>query len=332
MHASLQVRALFSCAVQVLHLSASDLKRCGVEQLSCLPALFPDLSELHLQLGSDTDLLLALRQLTRSSSSSHISIKACSSSSSSKRPQLRHLRAFSLDSRLRGDAFQALAKFLLQQPGLARLLLPHQRCSAPNDQRALAGLLEALPGLTHLEIGYSSASSSSSSSRAGRISDSSTSSSNGSTPKFAASSAAYAAAGAQPAASNAICPSVFRRILRLQGLRVLSCNASSIPDAQLEALSSLRNLQELRISAAGSGQGLAAALQGLTRLSSLELQHPSMHEELQGCLEALQELQVLALGLCPKLTDGIMPEVRAAGADVGAALVAFKVLGCFVIV
>ncbi|WIA34335.1 hypothetical protein OEZ86_012674 [Tetradesmus obliquus] len=146
---SKEVRALFCCAVRVLHLSASDLKRCGVQQLSCLPQLFPDLSELHLQLGSDTDLLLALRQLTRSSSSSHIS-----STSSSSRRQLRHLRAFSLDSRLRGDAFQALCK-----------------------------------------------------------------------------------------------------------------------------------------------------------LSSLELQHPSVCGELRGSVGGLQQLQVLALGLCPKLTDGIMPEV-----------------------
>jgi hypothetical protein len=102
--------------------------------------------------------------------------------------------------------------------------------------------------------------------------------------------------------------------LRLQGLRVLSCNASSIPDVQLEALSTLRSLQELRISAAGSGQGLAAALQGLSRLSSLDLQHPNVCGELQGCISGLQELQVLALGLCPKLTDDIMPEVCDSGA------------------
>jgi hypothetical protein len=315
--ALVQLRALFCCAVRVLHLSASDLKRCGVEQLSRLPLLFPDLSELHLQLGNDTDLLLALRQLTRSSSSSYIS--------SSSTQHLRHLRAFSLDSRLRGDSFQTLAKFLVQQQGLAKLLLPHQRCSGPNDQRALAGLLEALPGLTHLELGYSSAaaggsstssraarvsdsstgSSGGGSSRAIRISDSSTGSSSGGTPKYAASSAA----AGQLAASNAVCSSVFRRIVRLQGLRVLSCNLSNIPDVQLEALSTLRSLQELRISAAGSAAGLAAALQGLSRLSSLELQHPSVSGELRGCIGGLQQLQVLALGLCPKLTDGIMSEV-----------------------
>ncbi|KAF6265614.1 hypothetical protein COO60DRAFT_864737 [Scenedesmus sp. NREL 46B-D3] len=299
---SLQLRTLFCCAVRVLRLSTSDLKRCGVEQLSRLPSLFPDLSELHLQLGSDTDLLLALRQLTRSSSSSH----------SSSRQQLRHLRVFSLDSRLCGDAFQALANFLMQQPGLAKLLLPHQRCGSPNDQRALAGLLQALPGLTHLELGHNStaAGSSSSSGRAGRVSDSSTSSSGGGSPAFDCScSAAAAAAAGQVAAGNAVCASVFRRVLRLQGLRMLSCNANGIPDAQLEALSTLRSLQELRLSAAGSGQGLAAGLQGLSGLSSLELQHPCVCGELQGCLGGLHQLQVLALGLCPKLTDVIMPEV-----------------------
>jgi hypothetical protein len=93
---------------------------------------------------------------------------------------------------------------------------------------------------------------------------------------------------------------------------VLSCNLSNVPDVQLEALSTLRSLQELRISAAGSTTGLAAALQGLSRLSSLELQHPSVCGELQRCFGGLQQLQLLALGLCPNLTDGIMPEVGAA--------------------
>jgi uncharacterized protein YgbK (DUF1537 family) len=117
-------------------------------------------------------------------------------------------------------------------------------------------------------------------------------------------------AASSRSASNAVSPSLMRRITKLLPcLQQLSCNAASVPDEQLEALAQLPLLQSLSISAAGSGRGLAAALRRSTQLTSLELQHASLGVELVGCLTGMTGLQVLTLGLCPQLTDGILDEV-----------------------
>lgn len=89
----------------------------------------------------------------------------------------------------------------------------------------------------------------------------------------------------------------------------LSCNASLVPDSSLEGLVNLPYLQFLHISAAGPATGLAAAVAALTGLTNLEVEHPTMAGELVGSICRLKELQVLALGLCPKMTDSIMQEV-----------------------
>eukprot|EP00878_Enallax_costatus_P010656 GHUV01011132.1.p1 GENE.GHUV01011132.1~~GHUV01011132.1.p1 ORF type:complete len:499 (+),score=127.34 GHUV01011132.1:198-1694(+) len=189
-----------------------------------------------------------------------------------RRSQLPLLHTLYVDSKLRGDTFHAVAKLIVQCPNLKVLRLPNQRCSSATDQRILAAVIEALPALTELDLGGSICSSSS-------------------------------------GANNAITPSVMRRITRLRNLVSLSCNASVVPDSNLEALANLRCLESLHMSAAGPATRLAAAVGALTRLESLELQHPSITDELLGSIGRLRKLQVLAVGLCPKITDDIMQEV-----------------------
>lgn len=103
-----------------------------------------------------------------------------------------------------------------------------------------------------------------------------------------------------------------RRITRLRNLLRLSCNASSVPDSNLAALANLASLECLHIAAAGSASAIAAAIGSLTNLTNLELQHPDVTDELVGSIGVLSQLQVLALGLCPKLTDDVMQEVGTA--------------------
>ncbi|KAF8063802.1 FBXL2 [Scenedesmus sp. PABB004] len=188
---------------------------------------------------------------------------------------LPHLHTFALDARLRGDGLATLARFLAACSNNMRALsLPGQRGAAPADQRRLAALLEGLLGLERLDLG------------------------------------AAPSSGDAAGASNALSPRVMRRVMRLHGLRALACNASAVPDEQLAGLAELRSLRALNLSAAGSGEALAAALACLRQLSSLELQHPALTgEQLVGRLGGLGQLQVLALGLCPRVDDEIMPEV-----------------------
>jgi len=187
---------------------------------------------------------------------------------------LPHLNSFSIDCKLRGDAWQAVARFIVLCPIMQRLSLPNQRLSTAADQRILAAVVEALPGLTHLDLGGVASSSSSSA-----------------------------------CASNAIASNSLRRICRLRNLRSLSCNLTAVPDAHLKALSELPLLQSLSISATGDATALAAALQRLSHLTSLELEHPCVTNELGECLEQMSNLRFLALGLCPRLRDNIMPQV-----------------------
>jgi hypothetical protein len=188
-----------------------------------------------------------------------------------RRVRLPHLHTFSCDVKLKGDLLLAVARFLVHTPSLRVLRLANQRGCSPSDQRVLCAVLEALPHLTDLDLG---------------------------------------GAGSSRSASNSIRPSLMRRITKLLPcLQHLSCNAASVPDEQLEALAQLPLLQSLSISAAGSGHGLAAALRRSTHLTSLELQHASLGCELVGCLAGMTGLQVLMLGLCPQLNDGIMSEV-----------------------
>ena len=46
------------------------------------------------------------------------------------------------------------------------------------------------------------------------------------------------------------------------------------------------------------------------QLTSLELQHATLGPELLGCLAGMTGLQVLTVGLCPKLSDRVVQEVR----------------------
>jgi hypothetical protein len=243
-----------------LTLTAQDLTRSGYAQLSRIHQLFPDLNELHLQLGNEPADRLAdnLRYLKGSAG------------------MLPHLNSFSIDCKLRGDAWQAVARFIVLCPIMQRLSLPNQRLSTAADQRILAAVVEALPGLTHLDLGGVASSSSSSSSAC---------------------------------ANNAIASSSLRRICRLRNLRSLSCNLTAVPDAHLKALSELPLLQSLSISATGDATTLAAALQRLSHLTSLELEHPCVTDEMGECLEHMSNLRFLALGLCPRLRDNIMPQV-----------------------
>lgn len=126
-------KALFAACVRSLHLSTDSLKSAGgVEQLGRLHQLFPNLNQLHLHLGPDFDCLVA-QQLTRS--------------------QLPLLHTLYIDSRLCGETFYAVAKFIVKCPNLRVLRLPNQRCSSAADQRILAAVLEALPALTQLDLG-----------------------------------------------------------------------------------------------------------------------------------------------------------------------------------
>lgn len=246
-----------SRSIRSLVITAQDLKRSGYMQLGRIHQLFPDLDELHLQLGNDPADKLAdnLRHLKGSAG------------------MLTHLHSFSIDSKLRGGAWQAVARFLVLCPSLQRLSLPNQHLSIAADQRILAAVVEALPGLTHLDLGSSAMSSSST------------------------------------CTSNAIASGTLRRICRLRNLRSLSCNLTAVPDVHMTALSELSVLQSLSVSAAGDATALAAALRRLHNLVSLELEHPSGGSELAGCLEHMSNLRVLALGLCPRLKDNIMPQV-----------------------
>lgn len=221
--------------------------------MSNLGSTFPELNQLTLQLGPDaSDSTVALLQELR-------------------KVRLRHLHTFSCDVKLKGDSLLAVARFLVHTPSLRVLVLPNQRGCSPADQRLLCAVLEALPHLTHLDLG---------------------------------------GAGSSRSGSNAISPSLMRRITKLlPRLQQLSCNAACVPDEQLESLAQLPQLQSLSISAAGSGHGLATALRRCSLLTSLELQHASLGGGLTGCLAGMAGLQVLTLGLCPQLTDSIMDEV-----------------------
>lgn len=186
--------------------------------------------------------------------------------------RLQHLHTFKCDVQLKGDALLAVARFLVHTPTLKVLHLPNQRGCSPADQRVLCAVLEALPELRELDLG---------------------------------------GAGSSRSGSNAISPSLMRRITKLlPHLQKLSCNAAAVPDEQLQSLSQLPQLQLLSLSAAGSGRGLSAGLRKLTRLTSLELQHPSLGHGLEGCVQKMTGLQVLALGLCPHLSEGIISKVR----------------------
>eukprot|EP00775_Hariotina_reticulata_P011265 gene11265-11415_t len=244
-------------AINDMTLDEKDLKRSGNTQLGRIHKLFPDLDELHLQLGNEPADKLAddLRHLKGSAG------------------MLTHLHSFSIDSKLRGAVWQAVARFIVLCPSLQRLSLPNQHLSTAADQRILAAVVEALPGLTHLDLGSSAMSSISTST------------------------------------SNAIASGTLRRICRLRNLHSLSCNLTAVPDAHMTALSELSVLQSLSVSAAGDATALAAALHRLHSLVRLELEHPSVGSELAGCLEHMSNLRVLALGLCPKLKDNILPQV-----------------------
>jgi hypothetical protein len=218
-----------------------------------LGSTFPELNQLTLQLGPDaSDSTAVLLQELR-------------------KVRLPHLHTFSCDVKLKGDCLLAVARFLVHTPSLRVLALPNQRGCSPADQRLLCAVLEALPHLTHLDLG---------------------------------------GAGSSRTGSNAISPSLMRRITKLlPRLQQLFCNAACVPDEQLESLGQLPQLQSLSIAAAGSGHGLAAALRRCSHLTSLELQHASLGGGLTGCLAGMAGLQVLTLGLCPQLTDNIMDEV-----------------------
>jgi hypothetical protein len=218
-----------------------------------LSSTFPCLNELVLQLGPEP------------SSSTEALLQAL------RRVRLPHLHTFTCAVKLRGDLLLAVARFLVHTPSLRVLHLPNQRGCSAADQRTLCAVLEALPHLTHLDLGC---------------------------------------AGSSRSGSNAISPSLMRRITKLLPcLQQLSCNAAAVPDEQLEALALLPRLTDLSISAAGSGEGLAAALARSTQLTSLELQHDSLGGQLTGCLSRMSGLQVLALGLCPQLSVDILHEV-----------------------
>lgn len=225
--------------------SPADMRHLG--------STFPELNQLTLQLGPDaSDSTAALLQELR-------------------KVRLPHLHTFSCDVKLKGDCLLAVARFLVHTPSLRVLALPNQRGCSPADQRLLCAVLEALPHLTHLDLG---------------------------------------GAGSSRTGSNAISPSLMRRITKLlPRLQQLSCNAACVPDEQLESLGQLPQLQSLSIAAAGSGHGLAAALRRCSHVTSLELQHASLGAGLAGCLAGMAGLQVLTLGLCPQLTDNIMDEV-----------------------
>lgn len=239
-----------------MHAQVTGRDSFGPDDMRKLSSTFPELNQLALQLGPD----------------------ACNSSSTAallqelRKVRLPHLHTFTCDVKLKGDALLAVARFLVHHPSLRVLHLPNQRGSSAADQRLLCAVLEALPNLTHLDLG---------------------------------------GAGSSRSGSNAISTSLMRRITRLlPRLQQLSCNAAAVPDEQLQPLGQLPHLQSLSISAAGSGSGLAAALRRSTQLTSLELQHESLSCELVGCLSGMTGLEVLTLGLCPKLTDGIVDEVR----------------------
>lgn len=138
--------AVFARCVSRLHINSSDLHRnkgCG--QLSRLHEALPRLNELYLHLGSDFD-CLAARHLRRS--------------------QLPLLHTLYIDSKLRGEAFHAVAKFIVACPNLRVLRLPNQRCSSATDQHVLATVLGVLPALTELDLGESVSVSSSGASNA----------------------------------------------------------------------------------------------------------------------------------------------------------------------
>lgn len=224
------------------------------EDMRKLSSTFPDLNKLVVQLGpsassSSSDVLKELRGV-----------------------RLPHLHTFACDVKLKGDAFLAVARFLVHTPSLRVLQLPNQRTCSPTDQRLMCAVLEALLDLTELDLG---------------------------------------GAGSSRSGSNAISPSLMRRITKLHSLRHLSCNASAVPDEQLAALSQLPQLRSLSLCADGTGRGLCAALRKLTCITHLDVQHPTLGQDLSGSLAQLAQLQVLSLGLCPKVSDSIVDEVRA---------------------
>lgn len=178
----------------------------GPQDMHKLGSTFPDLNKLELQLGPD----------------------ACSSTSTAallqelKRVRLPHLHTFTCDVKLKGDMLLAVARFLVHTPSLRVLRLSNQRGVSPTDHRVLCAVIEALPNLTHLDLG---------------------------------------GAGSSRSGSNAISPSLLRRVTKLLPcLQHLACNAAAVPDEQLAVLAQLQQLQSLSISAAGSGRCLAAAL------------------------------------------------------------------------
>lgn len=284
-------RSLFQDAVRRVVLQPSDLP-AAAQLFSRLPAL----SEIVLQLPhcpADGTSLADLELMQLQAWARALAGNLCC------------LHTLEVEGRLRGGALTALARLAASTPSLQRLRLPGLRLSgaarrvsgegsghssrdkdsekgsgSSKEERYLCGMLEALPGLVDLELGW----------RVGTT-------------------------GSGSAAP--LPPSVLRRVARLQRLQVLCADASApraahAAAALLEGLPLLRRLS-LRVSAAdGSGSAaLAVALCRLARLEHLELESADLGvgfgEALQ--LGRLRQLQSLALGLCPGLSAAVVRQV-----------------------
>lgn len=248
-------REQFSSAVHLLQLTAQGLRDTSGLLLQ-LHQRFTSLNKLHLNLSHDKDDCDAeLLAIVRSVGG-----------------HMRHLHTLAVDGKLSSSTVLILFRFIASTPSITRVLLPQHSCASASEQKCLAGLLDALPGLVQLDLGSASSAASSS--------------------------------------SRPLGISIVRRIGQLRWLRSLCCNASGLGDKDAQLLSGLTSLESLAMTVGGCGTGLAAVLGNLTRLTYLELESETLADSTADAFQHLPRLQTLAVGLCPNLTAAIVPQVR----------------------
>ncbi len=250
--ARLTSRSFWACARR-LAVKTTDISSCP--HLLC--ASFPALHDLHLQLEGVAD-EGALAALVGSS---------CG--------RIGHLHKLSVAGALHGDAFRTLAHLLVATPSLAVLHLPDHSFRSGRDQRALAGVLQALLGLVELDLGSA------------RI-DFGAALGTGVTHRIARLNLRRLACNASQL-SDAEAATMLRPLVRLQSLRLAIADADN----------------------SGGMQQCGAAIGQLTRLTQLELISQSLEDTgagvmLAGLADCLQEL---TLGSCSQLTADLMPQV-----------------------